>query len=144
MKKATKKNKSARKKATPGKKLATKNAAREKAEIKTQAVGRKRETASARKKQARGKHRGAESVRWSPEGPGPRSSELPGDLQGLSNVEDADSESVAELVEEGNAFEANLVKGVEDASNADTGPVRTHEVPEDDVPEEYYGNKENE
>ena len=144
MKKATKKNKSAKKKTTPGKKLATKNAAREKAEMKTQAVGRRRETAPARKKRAREKHRGMERAPWPPERLGPRSSELPGDLQGLSNVEDADSESVAELVEEGNAFEASLVKGVEDASNADTGPVRTHEVPEDDVPEEYYGNKENE
>ena len=140
MKKTTKKNKSARKKATPGKKLATKITAREKAEMKTQAVGRKR-TASARKKQVREKRRDMERV---PEGLGPRSSELSGDLQGLSNVEDSDSESVAELVEEGNAFEANLVKGVEDASNADTGPVRTHEVPEDDVPEEYYGIRENE
>jgi hypothetical protein len=36
-------------------------------------------------------------------------------LQGLSNVEGADSESVDELLEEGNAFEADVVMGVEDA-----------------------------
>ncbi len=60
-----------------------------------------------------------------------------GDLQGLSNVESADSESVDELLEEGNAFEAEVVKGVEDAGDTGEKPVRTHEVPEDDVPGEY-------
>jgi hypothetical protein len=58
-------------------------------------------------------------------------------VQGLSNVEDADSESVDELIEEGNAFEAGIVAGVESADDADEKEVRTHEVPEDDVPEEY-------
>ncbi len=60
-----------------------------------------------------------------------------GDLQGLSDVEGADSESVDELLEEGNAFEADVVAGVEEAANADEKEVRTHEVPEDDVPDEY-------
>lgn len=60
-----------------------------------------------------------------------------GDLQGLSNVEGVDSESVDELLEEGNAFEADVVTGVEDAGNAEEKEVHTHEVPEDDVPEEY-------
>jgi hypothetical protein len=60
-----------------------------------------------------------------------------GDLQGLSNSERANSESVDELLEEGNAFEAGIVSGVEDADNADEKEVRTREVPEDDVPEEY-------
>ncbi len=60
-----------------------------------------------------------------------------GDLQGLSGVEGADSESVDELVEEGNAFEADVVSGVERAGNEDGKEVRTHEVPEDDVPGEY-------
>jgi hypothetical protein len=41
------------------------------------------------------------------------------------------------LLEEGNAFEAEVVKGVEDVPDADEGEVRTHEVPEDDVPDEY-------
>jgi hypothetical protein len=62
-----------------------------------------------------------------------------GDLQGLSEVADADSESVDELLEEGQSFEAAIVSGVEDAPDADQGPVRTHEVLEDDVPEEYDG-----
>ena len=60
-----------------------------------------------------------------------------GDLQGLSDVEGADSESVDELLDEGNAFEADAVRGVEDADNADEREVHTHEVPEDDVPDEY-------
>jgi hypothetical protein len=60
-----------------------------------------------------------------------------GDVQGLSNVERADSESVEELLEEGNSFEAGVVKGVEDAEDPDETEVRTHEVPQDDVPDEY-------
>jgi hypothetical protein len=60
-----------------------------------------------------------------------------GDLQGLSNVERADSESVDELLEEGNAFEADVVEGVERAGDADESEVQTHEVPADDVPDEY-------
>jgi hypothetical protein len=70
-------------------------------------------------------------------GLGPRSGGQSGDLQGLSGLESADSESVGELLEEGNAFEAEIVKGVEDVSEADEREVKTHEVPEDDVPEEY-------
>jgi hypothetical protein len=60
-----------------------------------------------------------------------------GDLQRLSRTEQADSESVDELVEEGNVFEAGTVAGVEEADNEDEREVHTHEVPEDDVPEEY-------
>jgi hypothetical protein len=58
-------------------------------------------------------------------------------LQGLSRREAADSESVNELLEEGNAFEAGAVMGVEDAGNAEGREVHTREVPEDDVPGEY-------
>ena len=60
-----------------------------------------------------------------------------GDLQGLSNIESADSESVDELIEEGNAFEAGVVSGVEEAGDRGVREVRTREVPEDDVPGEY-------
>ena len=66
-----------------------------------------------------------------------RSAGQSGDLQGLSDVEAADSESVDELIEEGNAFEAEVVGGVERAGDAAEKEVRTHEVPEDDVPGEY-------
>jgi hypothetical protein len=60
-----------------------------------------------------------------------------GDLQGLSNVELADSQSVDELLEEGNAFEAGVVEGVEKSEDSGTREVRTRQVPVDDVPEEY-------
>jgi hypothetical protein len=59
-----------------------------------------------------------------------------GDLQGLSQTEDVDSESVAELIEEGQAFEADVVSGVENALDADQGEVRTHGRPEDELPPE--------
>ncbi len=60
-----------------------------------------------------------------------------GDTQGLARSGGADSESVEELAEEGQAFEAEVVSGVEDALDPDQGEVRTKEVPEDDVPREY-------
>jgi len=63
-----------------------------------------------------------------------------GDFGGVSVVESADSESPEELLEEGQAFEAGIVSGVENAPDADKGEVRTREVPEDDVPKEYDDN----
>jgi hypothetical protein len=60
-----------------------------------------------------------------------------GDVQGLSEDESADSESVAELAEEGQDYEAEVVSGVENALDPDQGEVKTREVPEDDVPPEY-------
>ncbi len=60
-----------------------------------------------------------------------------GDFGGVSTVESVDSESANELLEEGQTFEAGIVSGVEDAPDADQGEVKTREVPQDDVPEEY-------
>ena len=60
-----------------------------------------------------------------------------GDYGGLSVVAGADSESPTELLEEGQTFEAGIVEAVQDAPDADKGPIRTREVPEDDVPTEY-------
>lgn len=68
---------------------------------------------------------------------GSRSGVLSGDLQGLSDTERADSESVSELIEEGNAFEAGIVTGVEEAEDNPEREVQSREVPEDDVPAEY-------
>jgi hypothetical protein len=68
---------------------------------------------------------------------GPDSAGQSGDLQGLSNAEGADSESVDELIEEGNAFEAGIVAGVEESGERGMKEVRTREFPEDDVPGEY-------
>jgi hypothetical protein len=60
-----------------------------------------------------------------------------GDTQGLSGIEDVDSESVRELAEEGQDFEAGIVSGIENAPDPDVSEVKTREVLEDDVPEEY-------
>jgi hypothetical protein len=60
-----------------------------------------------------------------------------GDTEGLQGLAGADSQSVLELLEEGQSFEAGIVSGVEGARNADEGEVTTREVPEDDVPLEY-------
>ncbi len=143
MKKAFRKN-PAKKRTTPKKMLAKKNAAPKKGELKTKVGGEKTtggKTAGALKKQVRGKSQSVDTVAFALEGLGARSGEQSGDLQGLSNVEGADSESVDELLEEGNAFEADVVKGVQDAEDADEGEVRTHEVPQDDVPDEYLNKK---
>jgi hypothetical protein len=73
---------------------------------------------------------------------GPDSAGQSGDTQEISDIADADSESVEELLEEGNAFEAGVVEGVEDAELPDRSEVKTREVPEDDVPEEYWDNEQ--
>lgn len=70
-------------------------------------------------------------------GLGPEAGGQSGDTEGLPRAERADSESVEELLEEGQAFEAGIVSGVENAPDADKGGVRTRQVPEDDVPQEY-------
>jgi hypothetical protein len=59
-----------------------------------------------------------------------------GDTQGLSGVATANSESVKELVEEGQYFEAAVVSGVENAPDADVSEVTTKEVPQDEIPGE--------
>jgi hypothetical protein len=71
--------------------------------------------------------------------PGPAKSKF-GDSIGVSDEERADSESVSELLDEGNTFEAGVVSGVQRADDADESEVRTREFPEDDVPEEYLDN----
>jgi hypothetical protein len=70
-------------------------------------------------------------------GLGPGSGGQSGDTQGLSDLAGADSESVEELLEEGQSFEAAVISGVENAPDADAGEVRTRQFPEDDVPAEY-------
>lgn len=70
-------------------------------------------------------------------GLGPESAGQAGDTMGLSRSEVEGPESVEELLEEGQSFEAGIISGVEDAPDADQGGVRTRQVPEDDVPQEY-------
>jgi hypothetical protein len=43
-------------------------------------------------------------------------------------------------VEEGNAMEAEVFEGVEDAKLPDVSEIRTREVPADDAPAEYLNN----
>ena len=139
VKKAIRK-KPAKKRAAPKKKLAKKKPAAAKPKVKATVRGKKtagRKTAGASKKKARRKSRIVDTLPLDQRRRGARSEEQSGDLQGLSNVEGADSESVDELLEEGNAFEAEVVQGVEDAGTDGEKEVRTHEVPEDDVPGEY-------
>jgi len=136
--------KSAKKRVTPKMKLAKKRAAPKRTRVKVKAGGKKTtgaKTAGAVKKQLQGKSQSVGTVAFAPERRGVRAGEQSGDLQGLSNVQGADSESVDELLEQGNAFEAEVVKGVEDAGDAEEGEVRTHEVLEDDVPGEYLDEK---
>ena len=68
---------------------------------------------------------------------GPESAGQSGDTQGLSGRAEATSESVRELAEEGQYFEAGVVSGIENAPDADESEIKTTEVPVDDVPQEY-------
>lgn len=122
-----------RKKAAPPRRVAKKLAA------KAAATHRKPSPAEAAKKKraVRGQPAMVEIASYEPHGTGARSGGQAGDTQGLPGVEGAASESVEELLEEGNAYEAEVVKGVEDVDRTEEMEVETHEVPEDDVPEEY-------
>lgn len=58
---------------------------------------------------------------------GPDSAGQSGDLQGLSEIEDEDDESVEELADDDQALEAGIVEGVEDAADHPGRPTHTHE-----------------
>ena len=62
-----------------------------------------------------------------PSGLGPDAAGQSGDIEGLSTVATGNSESVAELVEEGQDLEAEKVSGVENAPDPDEAEVTTHE-----------------
>jgi hypothetical protein len=109
-----------------------------KAKIKTSGRGRKNPAKHRRKKRpVRGKASGVEVVNFGQRGLGARSGGQAGDTQGLSASPAVDSESVEELLEEGQAYEAEVLNGVERARDPDESEVTTEEVAEDDVPEEY-------
>jgi hypothetical protein len=128
--------------------MAKKKKARKKGSAKKRPA-RKKKIVRGRKKQARRPKKPARrrklgrattiGIGTSPfrKGLGPSAGGQSGDVQGLSESESADSESVSELAEEGQDYEAEVVSGVENAPDADRGEVKTHEVPEDDVPPEY-------
>jgi hypothetical protein len=136
------KKKIARKKLKKQKRAAAKKvaqrakaAARNKAAAKRKSALKKKRVSA--KAAIRGKSQNVETVHLKPKALVAQAGAGGGDFQGVSTVEDADSESVDELLEEGQAFEAGIVSGVEDAGNADEAEVTTHEVPQDDVPGEY-------
>lgn len=126
-KKPAKSKKPVRRKPAPKKKATKKTGLRKSAPRKP----------ALKKRRVRERIQSVETIPFKPEGLRGRAGGQSGNLQGLSSAEGADSESVSELLEEGNAFEAEVVKGVQDAGASDEKEVVSHEVPEDDVPEEY-------
>jgi hypothetical protein len=90
---------------------------------------------------ARTKSTPIEPVKTVPPAPpaetGAESAGQSGDLQGLSGREEVESESVRELAEEGQFYEASLVDAVENAPSAEEGPLRPRRRREDDLPPEY-------
>jgi hypothetical protein len=97
----------------------------------------RRKKPAKRKKPVRGKRTSASLTALEAKGLGAGSGGQSGDVQGLSNVAAADSESVEELLEEGQSFEAEVISGVEYDPDDDPEELTTREVPEDDVPAEY-------
>src|SRR6266446_3671100 len=67
---------------------------------------------------------------------GTRSAGQSGSAQGLSEVADANEESVEELADTDQAFESAAVEGIEDAADHPERPTHTHEEygRPDDVP----------
>jgi hypothetical protein len=118
-----------KKKRVTAKKASTKSSAKKKPAVKKKAAARRT---------TRGRREITNPITPSGRrGLGAASGGQSGDTQGLSRREYDDSESVEELLEEGQYAEAEAVSGVENAPDADEGEVRTTQFPEDDVPEEY-------
>jgi hypothetical protein len=133
--------KSAARKKAPAKKNPAKEVPPRKAAAKKKLVAKKKPAAKKKSVAKKAMRRRAEVVNpITPSGRrglGPESGGQSGDTQGLSRRSYDDSESVEELMEEGQYMEAEAVSGVENARDADQGEVRTTQFPEDDVPEEY-------
>lgn len=70
-------------------------------------------------------------------GLGPDSAGQSGDTQGLSDIAESSSESVVELIEEGQFIEAGILEGIEGSSIGDPVPLRPKQFPIDDFPLEY-------
>ena len=139
-KKPTLKKSAARKTASARKKT-VKKAVPKKPAAKKKPVAKKKSSAKKKPTTRKAKRRRADIVNpVTPSGLrglGAESGGQSGDTQGLSRRSYDDSESVEELMEEGQYMEAEAVSGVENAPDADQGEVRTRQFPEDDVPEEY-------
>jgi len=133
--------KSAAKRAASARKKTTRKAAPKKRTAKKSLAARKKSSAKKKSATRKATRRRAEVINpITPSGRrglGPESGGQSGDTQGLSRRSYDDSESVEELMEEGQYMEAEALSGVENARDADQGEVRTTQFPEDDVPEEY-------
>jgi len=133
--------KSAAKRAASPKKKTTRKAASKKLAAKKKSLPKKKSSAKKKPATKKATRRRADVINpVTPSGRrglGAASGGQSGDTQGLSRRSYDDSESVEELMEEGQYMEAEAVSGVENAPDADQGEVRTRQFPEDDVPEEY-------
>jgi hypothetical protein len=131
-KKPSRKKKSAKKPASPKKKMVAKKTSAPKRNAPKKKPTRKKKSAPRTPAEV-------SNPIFSPSGRGlgPGAGGQSGDNQGLSRKEFAGSESVEELAEEGQDYEAEVVSGVQNARDPDQGEVTTKEVPEDDVPTEY-------
>jgi hypothetical protein len=140
-KKKSKSKKAMVRKSARAKSGKSKAAVKRKPAVKSKPAAKRRSPAKPNSKGTRRVRRGraveGELVAYGPRGLGARSAGQSGDTQGIGARPDVDSESVEELLEEGQAFEAEVLDGVENVPDPDQGEVRTREVEEDDVPEEY-------
>ncbi len=136
-KKPARKKKSAKKPARPIKKPIAKKKLAPKKNVSKKHASKKKP--ARRKKPVRRSPAEISNPVFSPSGRGlgPGAGGQSGDNQGLSRREFSGSESVEELTEEGQDYEAEVVSGVQNARDPDQGEVTTKEVPEDDVPTEY-------
>jgi hypothetical protein len=70
---------------------------------------------------------GADIIVAEPRGFGPETAGQSGDTEGVSDVAEGNSESVMELIEEGQDREAEAVSAIESAPEPDQAEVTTHE-----------------
>src|SRR5260370_7725154 len=117
-----------KKRAAP-KKVAEKKLALKKAAVKTKVLGKNKagaETTGGARRRTPGRNQNLDADAFRTQGMRSQSAGQSGDLQGLSNVEGADSERVDELIEEGNAFEADLVPALPTPTAPDQNTCHPH------------------
>jgi hypothetical protein len=132
---AGKKKVTLRRKAAPGNKVTRAEKPARRTSTARRSSGR-REISSGSERSSLGSGFFGTTERPTKRGLGQNAAGQSGDLQGLSRSIDVDSESVEELIEEGQSFEADAISGVESAPDPDQGEVRIHERPEDEFPPE--------
>lgn len=102
---------------------------RKKKAAKKKSAGRGRASRTPKRRRAKRRLRGPSSVEFPAlpvkGGLGAQAAGQSGDIEGLSRSESADSESVVELTEEGQDYEAEVISGVEQARDPDQGRVQT-------------------